>query len=94
MLGWENEKKVIKLQYPVKWGEEPVSEIEFRAMRTEDILELEFEAGKMKTRQFIEIAGRICEHEGGEILIKSLHPSDSMKIIELVGNFMGGSQDE
>ena len=93
MLGWENEVKKIKLNYPVKWGEEPVSEVEFRAMRTEDILELEFESGKMKTKQFIEIAGNICKHEGGVTLLKMLHPSDSMKIIELVGNFIGGSQE-
>lgn len=86
---WTDEKVEYQLRYPVLWGKDSnfqVDKLEFRCPTTGDIMDL---GVSPKMSDMIEIAGKCVDHEGGSQLIKKLHPSDGVKVAELMGNFLG-----
>lgn len=95
-MRWDEKKHKIALKHAVNWGEKEVHELEFRTMKAEDIMELEIDiSGKsMKPGPLLKIAGLLCENEGGEALIKQIHPSDAMNVVALMGNFFDDGQAE
>lgn len=93
-MRWEDEKHELVLKKGVKWGEKIVEKLEFRAMTAQDLMDLEIDiSGKsMKPGPLLKIAGLLCENEGGETLIKSLHPVDAFEVVSLMGNFFEDGQ--
>lgn len=89
-MGWQEERSQYKLKYPVKWGEKEVSEIIFRVPTAQDISEM---SQDMNMGVLLKMAGKCCMTEGGTTLIKNLHAQDAIGVAELMGNFLGDSQE-
>lgn len=93
-MEWEEERSEVKLKYPVKWGEEKVQSLSLRPLMAKDLMDFKINTtGEMSFGQLLEIAGRLCDHEGGMSLIKVLHGTDAMAVASKVGDFLGESQE-
>jgi hypothetical protein len=92
-MSWEKKTEAVVLNYPVKWGEDTVSKLDFKPLTAEHMFGLKLDAsGSMDMGQMFKIAGLLTEHEGGLTIIKMLHASDAMKVVALVSDFLDGSQ--
>ena len=78
----------LKLEYPVVWGEETIEVLTFKRPTGADIEHLD---AKPNVKQLLQIGAKIaCVPPG---VIKKMDASDCFKVVEVVGDFLGGSQE-
>lgn len=76
------------LKYPLQWGDETITELEFRRPRGKDIFDLK--GDNPTPGDLAKIASRLS---GKELpIFKELDIDDFVAVLEIVGNFIGSSQ--
>jgi hypothetical protein len=79
--------KALKLEHPITWGSEQISELSFRRPKGGDLMDFPDKPGM---GDLTRLASRLS---GKELpIIKELDINDFMKVMEIVGDFFQNSQ--
>lgn len=78
--------KVYKLQHPVAWGSETISELKFRRPKGGDLMHIN---GTPTMEDLGKLASKVSNTEMA--VIKELDIDDYMKVMEIVGDFFTSS---
>lgn len=81
-----SERIKIKLSYPVQFGSETIHELELRRPKAKDLRGLPL---KMEMDHMLTLCGRVSGQP--DSVINELDFDDTMKVVEVLGNFIGSS---
>lgn len=77
----------LTLMEPIQQGSETIKELEFRKPKAKDLRKLPVNAG---TGDILDLAGRLCGQPPS--VIDELSIDDTVKVLEVVSDFLPGSQ--
>ena len=81
--------KTLKLDYPIKWGEETISELKFNRPKGKHIRHV---TTSPTIGELLDIAAKCCDHDSGSVIIDELDACDATKVADMVGDFLEGGQ--
>jgi len=79
--------KTIKLEYPISWGEETISEIEIKRPKGKHMRKL---GGNVTMDEMLEIAQK-CSAQPKSVF-DEMDGQDVLKVAEVIGDFLGSGQ--
>lgn len=82
------EQKVYKLKKPIEWGEETITQLEFKVPTIGDIKFMKLTDPTLD--DILKLGSKLSGQP--QKMIEALSIADGMAVAELLGNFLGASQ--